>query len=57
MYLALGELSEGKLMGSVAAAACLVVGYVVWRNLYKHREQRREYRERERQRRRYWGWQ
>jgi hypothetical protein len=52
----LGYLMDGVFLGTVVALACVTVGYLVRRHLWKHREQRRLYRERGRQRRQFWGW-
>ena len=51
-----GYLLSDRFVGSMAVLVCVAVGYLVWRNLPKHRGQRRDYRERERQRRQFWGW-
>ena len=52
----LGYLIDDAVVGTAVALACVVIGYLVWRRLWKHREQRRLYRERGRQRQQYWGW-
>jgi hypothetical protein len=56
MFGALGHLFDDLFVGTMVALACVAIGYLVRRNHWKHREQRREYRERERQRRQFWGW-
>ena len=53
---ALGYLTDDAYVGITVALACVVAGLLLWRRLWKHREQRRLYRERGRQRRHYWGW-
>ena len=52
----LGYLTDDAYVGVTVALACVVAGLLLWRRLWKHREQRRLYRERGRQRRHYWGW-
>lgn len=56
MFGSLGHSFDDLLLGTVVALTCLAIGYFLWRSLWKHRGQRREYRERERQRRQFWGW-
>lgn len=51
-----GYLFDEVLVGSMVGFVCVVVGYLVWRRRWQHRERRRDYRERGRQRRQFWGW-
>jgi hypothetical protein len=56
MFGSLGYLFDDAFVGTMVTLACVTAGCLVWRHLWKRREQRRLYRERGRQRRQFWGW-